>query len=53
MFCISRISLGFLIYNSHPAKCYEDTGSLVLGATLVTIAVLTDHELTLLSSRCL
>ena len=40
--------LGFLIYNSHPAKVFMgDTGSLALGATLVTIAVLTDHELTL------
>ena len=40
--------LGFLIYNTHPAKVFMgDTGSLCLGATLATVAVLTDHELTL------
>lgn len=40
--------LGFLIYNTHPAKVFMgDTGSLALGATLATIAILTDHELTL------
>ena len=41
--------LGFLIYNSYPAKVFMgDTGSLALGATLATIAILTDHELTLI-----
>jgi len=40
--------LGFLIYNTHPAKVFMgDTGSLALGATLATVAILTDHELTL------
>jgi len=40
--------IGFLIYNTHPAKVFMgDTGSLALGATLVTVAILTDHELTL------
>ncbi|MDD2489666.1 MAG: phospho-N-acetylmuramoyl-pentapeptide-transferase [Bacilli bacterium] len=40
--------LGFLIYNSHPAKVFMgDVGSLALGATLATIAILTGHELTL------
>ena len=40
--------LGFLIYNSYPAKVFMgDTGSLCLGATLATIAILTKHELTL------
>lgn len=40
--------LGFLIYNSHPAKVFMgDVGSLALGATLATVAILTDHELTL------
>lgn len=40
--------LGFLIYNTHPAKVFMgDTGSLCLGATLATVAILTDHELTL------
>lgn len=42
--------LGFLIYNSHPAKVFMgDTGSLCLGATLATVAILTDHELTLVA----
>ena len=41
--------LGFLVYNSHPAKVFMgDTGSLSLGATLATIAILTDHEITLI-----
>jgi phospho-N-acetylmuramoyl-pentapeptide-transferase len=40
--------LGFLVYNTHPAKIIMgDTGSLALGATLATVAILTDHELTL------
>lgn len=40
--------LGFLIYNSYPAKVFMgDIGSLSLGATLATIAILTKHELTL------
>lgn len=50
IFCFILVGslLGFLIYNSHPAKIFMgDTGSLALGATLATIAVLTDHELTL------
>jgi phospho-N-acetylmuramoyl-pentapeptide-transferase len=41
--------LGFLIYNSYPAKVIMgDTGSLALGATLATVAILTDHEITLI-----
>lgn len=41
--------LGFLIYNTHPAKIFMgDTGSLALGATMGTIAILTHRELTLL-----
>lgn len=40
--------LGFLVYNSHPAKVFMgDTGSLALGATLAAIAILTKHELSL------
>ena len=40
--------MGFLVYNSHPAKIFMgDTGSLTLGATLATIAILTNHELSL------
>jgi phospho-N-acetylmuramoyl-pentapeptide-transferase len=48
-FIIVGAVLGFLIYNTHPAKVFMgDTGSLTLGATLATIAILTDHEVTLI-----
>ncbi len=41
--------MGFLIYNSHPAKVIMgDTGSLALGALMGAIAILTHRELTLL-----
>ena len=41
--------LGFLIYNTHPAKVFMgDTGSLALGAVMGAIAILTHRELTLL-----
>lgn len=41
--------LGFLFFNSHPAKIFMgDTGSLALGATLGTYAILTRHELLLI-----
>lgn len=40
--------LGFLVFNTHPAKVFMgDTGSLSLGATLGSIAILTRHELLL------
>ena len=40
--------MGFLVYNSHPAKIFMgDTGSLALGATLATVAILTSHEFSL------
>ncbi len=40
--------LGFLVFNTHPAKVFMgDTGSLALGAALGTIAILTRHELSL------
>lgn len=40
--------MGFLVYNSNPAKVFMgDTGSLTLGATMATIAILTLHELSL------
>lgn len=40
--------MGFLLFNSHPAKVFMgDTGSLSLGATLASIAIVTSHELTL------
>ena len=41
--------LGFLIYNTHPAKIFMgDTGSLSLGAVMAAIAILTHREGTLL-----
>ena len=41
--------LGFLIYNTHPAKVFMgDTGSLALGAVMGAIAILAHRELTLL-----
>ena len=41
--------VGFLIYNTHPAKVFMgDTGSLALGAAMGAIAILTHRELTLL-----
>ena len=41
--------LGFLVFNTHPAKVFMgDTGSLALGGALATIAILTRHELSLL-----
>lgn len=40
--------MGFLVYNSNPAKVFMgDSGSLTLGATMATIAILTSHELSL------
>lgn len=40
--------MGFLVYNTNPAKVFMgDTGSLTLGATLATVAILTNHELSL------
>ena len=41
--------LGFLVYNVNPARIFMgDTGSLSLGATLASIAILTRHELLLI-----
>ena len=48
-FILAGCLLGFLVYNTHPAKVFMgDTGSLSLGATLAAIAILTDHEITLI-----
>lgn len=39
--------IGFLVFNTHPAKVFMgDTGSLALGATLASIAIITKHEIT-------
>ena len=41
--------LGFLVYNGHPAKVFMgDTGSLALGGTLATLAILTHREVSLI-----
>ena len=50
IFCFILVGsiLGFLIYNTYPAKVFMgDTGSLSLGATLAAVAILTEHELSL------
>ncbi len=47
IFCAALVGagLGFLWYNSHPAQVFMgDTGSLVLGATLGTVALLIKQE---------
>ena len=51
IFCFVLIGslLGFLVYNTYPAKVFMgDTGSLALGATLASIAIITNHEITLI-----
>lgn len=51
IFCFILIGslLGFLIFNVKPAKVFMgDTGSLSLGTTLGTLAILTRHELLLI-----
>lgn len=48
-FILAGALLGFLIFNKHPAKVFMgDTGSLTLGATLSSIAILTRHEILLI-----
>ena len=49
IFCFILVGtlLGFLLFNTHPAKVFMgDTGSLSLGATLASVAILTKHEIT-------
>lgn len=47
-FILTGALLGFLMFNTHPAKVFMgDLGSLSLGAALATIAILTRHELSL------
>ena len=49
VFCFILVGslLGFLFYNTHPAKIFMgDTGSLALGGSLAAIAILTNHEIT-------
>ena len=47
-FILTGSLLGFLVYNSHPAKIFMgDTGALGLGGALAAVAILTKHELSL------
>lgn len=47
-FILAGSLLGFLVFNSHPAKVFMgDLGSLSLGGALATVAILTRHELSL------
>lgn len=46
-FILAGSILGFLVFNTHPAKVFMgDTGSLAIGGVLAAIAILTRHELT-------
>ena len=50
IFCFVLVGtiMGFLVFNTHPARVFMgDTGSLTLGATLATVAILSSHELSL------
>ena len=49
IFCFILVGslMGFLFFNTYPAKVFMgDTGSLALGGTLASIAILTSHEVT-------
>lgn len=49
IFCFILVGalLGYLFYNTYPAKIMMgDSGSLCLGGTMATIAILTSHEIT-------
>lgn len=51
LFCFLLVGgiLGFLVFNVSPAKIFMgDTGSLTLGATLGTLAILSRHEILLI-----
>lgn len=46
-FILSGAIMGFLVYNTYPAKVFMgDTGSLALGGVLAAIAILTRREIT-------
>ena len=48
-FILTGAVMGFLIYNTHPAKVFMgDTGSLALGAVMGAVAIITHREITLL-----
>lgn len=49
IFCFILVGslLGFLFFNTYPAKIFMgDTGSLALGGTMASIAIITSHEIT-------
>ena len=49
IFCFVLVGalMGFLFFNTYPAQVFMgDTGSLALGGTLASIAILTNHEIT-------
>ena len=49
IFILIGALLGFLLFNLNPAKVFMgDTGSLALGATLGSLAIITRHELLLI-----
>ncbi len=51
LFCFILVGgiMGFLVFNTNPAKIFMgDTGSLALGATLGSLAILSRHELLLI-----
>ncbi len=49
IFILVGALMGFLIFNTHPAKIFMgDTGSLALGAVMAAVAILTHREITLL-----
>ena len=51
IFCFVLVGslVGFLVYNCYPAKIFMgDTGSLALGAALASVAIITNHEITLI-----
>jgi len=51
IFCFILVGalVAFLVYNSHPAKVFMgDTGSLALGAALGSVAIISNHEFTLI-----
>ena len=48
-FVLAGAVVGFLIYNTYPAKVFMgDTGSLALGAVMGAVAIITHREVTLL-----
>ncbi len=51
IFCFLLVGsiVGFLVFNSHPAKIFMgDLGSLALGGALASIAIITRHEFSLI-----